>query len=322
MHLGKNLRYFRKKAGLSIADVALKTGLNMDSVQDLEAEKSPEPKIVKQICACLGVTLNDVKKYHYSFENGINITEKDILFFKYLLEDGFLMRDQIYKYIYPLNKNYVGQRLTRLVRSGYIDKLKSPLGKLNETILVPKHKAIEALFAKQNILFNLKRNQVLLHYYDPSDYFIPAKLDMRQLSHDADLNTIRFMLEDAGAEDWQTQKMIYKRVFKHNPDGLFHKKGRLFAVEFENTLKREINYKEILKFYTGENQIGFVIYIISAVSILKSLQKLMNSRFIGCEPDLIKKIWLIKYSDMVAGNFIAMNPLFEKSLDLKTVLGG
>ena len=320
MHLGKNIKYFRKKAGLSVADLAVKTGYNIEILEELEEAKNPDHNALQKVCQALSITTKDVHKRHYIYECEVNITINDVLLFKYLLEDNFLTREQIYKFVYPYNETYVRQRLARLVRCGYIEKLKSPLGKLNETILVPKHKAVEALFAKQNVLLDLKRDKAVLHFYDPNDYFIPAKLDMRQLSHDAELNTIRFMLEDAGAEDWQTQKMIYKRVFKHNPDGLFHKKGRLFAVEYENTLKREMNYKEILKFYTNEKKISFVIYIIGSISILRSLQKLMNSRFIGCEPDYIKKIWLVKYSDMIAGNFIAMNPLFEQSLDLRDVL--
>ena len=74
MHLSDNIRYLRKKAGLSQEDVAKKFGYeNYTTVQKWESGKSDPPvKIIKGLSELFGVSLDDIVKEDLQIKEGIS----------------------------------------------------------------------------------------------------------------------------------------------------------------------------------------------------------------------------------------------------------
>lgn len=247
------------------------------------------------------------------FDDNINITNRDLLLFKYLLESKFLTRDQIRKYIYQSN-SYGTKRLWQLSSNKYITKVRSPLGKAGQTVVLADKKALDCMYIYESNLRTLKRkNNFSFYLFDPADYILQTKLDLRQFEHDMYVNTIRFVLENHGASKWLSYVMINRKKqvnnFRFVPDGLFQNNSLLCAVEFENRLKNKQRYSELFNhFYSKDKRINYVIYITGTDLVYNSLFKLITPSFIKESPDSYKKFYLLRLYDLMQGNLIISNP--------------
>lgn len=244
----------------------------------------------------------------------IRITDKDLLLFKYLFETDFLTRPQIHKYIYG-SSSYGHKRIWQLTKEGFLKKLVSPNG---NTVILATDKALDYIHIHRSRFDNLKRNNVKLYRVDPLLYKVQEKLDLRKFEHDSLLNTVRFKFEDYGADYWITDLLLYRRrVFKTTPDGTFQKKGKLFAVELENTLKKKVRYKDIFSIYSRIKEIDYIIYITTSEMIYNALDKLFNPSFISYTSDSYKKFFLLRLNDFLRGNLVIRNSTANIEINLK-----
>ena len=62
--IGKNIRKYRKRPGISQDVLSKKANLAFHTIAKIEAESTPDPRIetVKKIADALGVTLDDLMK--------------------------------------------------------------------------------------------------------------------------------------------------------------------------------------------------------------------------------------------------------------------
>lgn len=252
----------------------------------------------------------------------IRLTDGDLILFKYLFETNFLTRSQIDSFVYKnLSSSYVNKiKLWKLTKAGFLKKRMSPTGK---TVLLATDKALDQMFIFKNKLKDLKRNDNFKFYQvDPVLYKVQEELDLRKYDHDRLLNAVRFKFEDFGADYWTTDKLIYRKgVFKTTPDGTFQKKGKLFAVELEHTLKKRSRYKDIFRIYSKEKEIDYVIYLVTSDMIFNALEKNINPTFIDYTMDSYKKFYLIRLKDFLEGKLEIVNTAANKIIDLKEVLG-
>lgn len=248
----------------------------------------------------------------------IRITDDDLILFKYLFESGFLTRPQIDNFVYEeLSSDYVNKvKLWKLTKEGYLKKKMSPTGK---TVLLATEKALDQMFIFRSRLKDIKRNDNFKFYYvDPVIYRVQEELDLRKFDHDRLLNTVRFKFENYGADYWLSDKLLYrKRVFKTIPDGTFQKKGKVFAVELENTLKQKGRYKDIFSIYSRIKEIDYIIYITTSEMIYNALDKLFNPSFISYTSDSYKKFYLIRLDDFLRGNLVIRNSTAGIEINLK-----
>jgi len=252
----------------------------------------------------------------------IRITDKDLLLFKYLFETDFLTRPQIDNFVYEeLSSDYVNKiKLWKLTKEGYLKKKMSPTG---NTVLLATEKALDQMFIFRSRLKDIKRNDNFKFYYvDPVIYRVQEELDLRKFEHDRLLNTVRFKFENYGADYWLSDKLLYRRrVFKTIPDGTFQKKGKVFAVELEHTLKKKSRYRDIFNIYSKTKEIDYIIYITTSEMIYNALDKLFNPSFISYTSNSYKKFFLISLNDFLKGNLEIVNSAADLKFNLKEVLG-
>jgi hypothetical protein len=257
-------------------------------------------------------------------ERSVLLKERELLLFKYLFESDFLTRSQIQQYIYPEARQYFPVRLWQLTKEEYVKKLAHPLGKLNETLIMADYKALEALRFHRAELKTLKRrdNFRFRDFNPEEDYRVQSGLDMRSFSHDLLLNDIRFLLENAGANYYRTQKMITReKLIAFTPDGLFEKRKSAYAIELEIARKDIERYKEIFKRYAMENKVDYVLYLADDGKVYNRLASLINQKTISYSIDAYKKFYLIRLDDFLRGDWHFVNPSAEQlRFDLKEVL--
>jgi len=264
-------------------------------------------------------------------ECNIIITKRELLLFKYLFETDFLTRDQIHNYIYPGTKQYFSTRLWQLTKEKYLKKLAHPLGKINETLIMADRKALDALKLHRSDLKTLirKENFRFWNFNPEEDYSVQPGLDMRSFSHDILMNDIRFILENAGANYYRTNKMIGRERLKDIipngisflPDALFEKRQKAYAVELETARKDVDRYKDIFNRYAAESSIDYVLYITDSIKVYNRVASLMNQKIINFSMDSYKKFYVIRLDDFLRGDWTFINPASEElKFNLKEVL--
>lgn len=215
------------------------------------------------------------------------ITKDDLLLFKYLFECKFLSREQIKRYIWVnKGKSYVTRRLWQLNKTGYILKQLDPLSLNKNTVLLPTEKALIILELHRDKLKSLTRvKDQKINYYHPEEYyFVSDKLDLRQYEHDKDMNTIRLLFEDYGANQWIPHGVLLRdKLFRRNPDGSFINNGYVMGIELEYNLKSKFILKKIFEKYRLDiinEKINYVLYITKTNSIAKSMLNYFNPQMI------------------------------------------
>lgn len=256
----------------------------------------------------------------------IKITDRDVILFRYLFENGFLTRNQIGKYIFETKKYHIA-RLRKLKENGFV---KFPTNVLARgTYIQATKKALYYLKSKvgKKKLKNGRRNQKFEPFYiNPKNYRVEDEIKLHKFEHDKELNELRFKLENIGANSWITGDMIYRfKIHKKTPDGVFHSENSKFALELEKTLKTKSRYKKIFKKYVKEKGIDYVLYIAQGESLYKSLMKKLNSKFIGFSNSYssnksYSKFYIAKYSDIKRGNYTFYNDTIGEKIDLRNEL--
>lgn len=252
------------------------------------------------------------------------INDHELLFLKYLFETDFLTRSQIKKYIYTdYACDSVDRKLSRMTREGYIKKVRAPIGRLNETVLLATKKALDTIEIHEERLKEIKVRKNSKLYGENIRFYLPQEvLDLKNYGHDLVLNTVRFQLENIGADYWMTSKILArKKTFKFVPDGVFQKNGKVFAVEYETKYKSTDRYRDIFWKYNDESRINYVIYLTGNDYVHKSLARIINPEFCSYSMDAYKKFYLVRQSEFFNGNYTVMNPANpDLNFDLREVL--
>lgn len=342
MKCGTKVKYYRRKRKLDLDELGEKTGISPIKLMNVEndnAELSDDE--LEKVLGAVGAKLSDFLKPMKSCFN-VAISKSDLVLFLYLVQNGFLDREQILNFFYKdikkeekdikdLKPNTIQMRLSKLTKQGYLRKVKSPMGRLNETLLVPTKKTFDVLVTYNDMLVDLKRvENSSLAYINPEEYVVSTSLDTRNLVHDCHMNNIRFILENNGAYSWKTNRVLYrderkevKSNYNHIPDGVFlvsgvNNKVYKFAVEYEATLKKPDSYKNIFEHYALNEGIDFVLYIMSNSLIYSQIEKKISPKFINT-PDGFKKFWLMKYENVLYGDLKIYNPSSEP-INLKELM--
>ena len=256
----------------------------------------------------------------------IRLQNDDLLLLKYLFETDFLERDMIKKYIWNnRGDKYSTKRLWQLTKEGIVKKSPNP-DSASGSVLLATNKAL--LHMKNNIerIKELKRNDNFkFQYISPGDYRVQKDVRLGTFRHDHLVNLLRFKLEDYGADGWVSGKILFRnKPFKYTPDGLFQKKKKFFAVEFEIYKKRNHRYQHILHSYNdhignSNDRLDYLIY----VCFEKKVHDFLSNRI---RPDYKKdgkmlksyhRMFLIKWEKFLEGDLRIYNHYDKRVIDLK-----
>ena len=207
----------------------------------------------------------------------IRITENDLILFKYLLEERFLERETIKKYIWENRGNsYIDNRLAQLINADYLKKIIHPTRENAKLILATKKAKL--VFDLKSEIFNLgyqKGNSKLIDI-DLENYKIVDDINPQTILHDLELIKVRLKLEKLGVDFWKSRTLLNKERedFPLVPDGKFEYKGTRYFLEFDinNSYRR---YKKAVTVYKN-NLVENVIFIFKRPRITKGFKKLFT----------------------------------------------
>lgn len=251
----------------------------------------------------------------------LRITKNDLILFKYLMEEKFIHIDIVKKY---LGKDYeessYRRRLSELRKEGYIKYVGDPLSyrhyifPTEKALIVYKLKYEEL---KKEIILN---GNSLVGYHDPEKYNLKKNINFSTIVEDIQLTELRFLLENLGIDRWSRSNMYYNKYAK-NPDAIFkigieNKMDTKYAVELETEFKGDQKYENEFMKYDKVEKIDFkkIIYITTKNSIYNKLADIIQNKVIlGLSSNKWKKKYsLIKYNDLLNGQFIIYSPIKNK----------
>lgn len=256
----------------------------------------------------------------------IRLQNDDLLLLKYLFETDFLDRDQIKKYIWNnRGEKYSIKRLWQLTKEEILKKAPNP-DSVTGSVLMATSKAL--LYMKNNIdrIKDLRRNDNFkFQYISPGDYRVQNELRLGNFRHDNLLNLLRFKLEDYGADGWVSDKILFRnKPFKYTPDGLFQKKKKFFAVEFEIYMKRNHRYQHILHSYdthigNRNDRLDYLIYFCFEKQVYDFLSNRMRPDY-QKDGKMLKnynRMFLIRWGKFMEGDLRIYNHYDKRVIDLK-----
>ncbi len=195
------------------------------------------------------------------------LQDRDYEVMKYILEQKFLLRDQITKWFY---KTQSYKRLWELMLSGYLKK--------EDVVLDPKdHFLITGLGLRA------------LAERGVNGIRPASSIDIRFYFHDRTVTDLRLLFESIGlARDWKSEKVLRSELSALKvPDGVFlSPAGKKIAFELEVAPKENKRYKKIL---AGYQNVDRVFYVVRGEALFNRLRGLMTNKMLICRLEDIEK---------------------------------
>ncbi len=200
------------------------------------------------------------------------LQDRDYEMLRYVLEQKFLLRDQITKWFYKA-QSY--KRLWELMLSGYLKK--------EPVVLSSKDHFLITGFGLRAL------TERSINGIRPA-----SSIDIRFYFHDRAVTDIRLLFEDIGlAKDWKSERVLKVEIgsLKKIPDGIFlSPAGKRIAFELELVPKENSRYKKILAGYQNVDRVFYVVRGEALFNRLRGLMtnKMLISRLEDIEKDVLK----------------------------------
>ena len=186
----------------------------------------------------------------------VDLQPRDVRLRRTLFEQKFLSREQIQDYFFAGRKRYSDERLWKLRRFGWVQKLRAVFAG-HELYLATKD--AHNFFCEQSVEV-------------PASFELP---DFRTISHDLLVTDIRFLFERIGfGGPWMSERVwkMGRPASEWAPDGVIHIGGDPVRIEVECVQKANERYRKIFRRYKEERSIGPCLYI-AEESFLKTLME-------------------------------------------------
>jgi len=271
----------------------------------------------------------------------IKLSKNDLKLIKYLYECEFLTRKQIKNYVWEnLHNVHIRRRLPKLRKNNYIQYKDNPFSFVNE-----KYVYMLDYFADDSLMmtgtfeqYKKMCDEFNLNYIDLNNYTFKNELDDRRLNKQYHLNNVRFKLEEIGVKNWipyyvfrnlsmsNKIKKSDNKTFDVYPDGIVQEKN-LIGIELERKIKPRIHYRDLFVKYDKEDLFKVVIFVTygrNSGNIYNGLQGKLNPEFSYDYDDLSRnfynKFFVIKYSDLMNGNYDIYNKKMDKTINIKNII--
>jgi len=219
----------------------------------------------------------------------LEVSERDIKFFRSIIEQKFLRRPEVIEYIFEGKKDYAETRIQKLKRFGYVKAVRILVNE-PESYLLDKA-GVEAL--------RREGYAVGLNWPVISDHNLPSpqkEIELASYHHDVKVTQVRFLFERLGfCQEWRSEKVLKKgrKGERKVPDGFFTRNGKGIAVEVELNGKEVKTYRRIFYAYGQETKIDFVFYVCGDISLMRRIMKLAREAFVQ------KKYCFILFDDLM-----------------------
>jgi len=174
----------------------------------------------------------------------LDLQPRDLKFFKILLEQKFLSREQITNFIFEGKERYAYLRLWKLRRFGFVKRV---LGFVPTGLYLPTEQTYD--------YFKSRFVEV------PMPVLIP---DPRTIFHDLLVTDIRFLFQKIGFGTLWTSERVWRMgrsIRLWAPDGVIQVGGDSFAVEVERVQKETVRYEDIFARYQEDSELKACLYI-------------------------------------------------------------
>ena len=224
---------------------------------------------------------------------GIRITQRDEVFFKYLYSSRIASIKQIKRDIFPdCSREVMGRRINKLVRAKFITVV--ALGKMK---IFKGYSITEKTF---------------------SSFIIPCYEEMNRKQwksdsplHDMELVDIRyFLLKKKFVKKYVPENLLQagvgiscdiKPLVKHHPDGIvkveIDKTIYTFCLEYDAHEKSHLRYEDIFNRYYLDKSVTAVFFITREKSLLQTLVSLERRLFTKMTP----KFYYCTLDDLLSG---------------------
>ncbi|PIW65537.1 MAG: hypothetical protein COW12_01340 [Candidatus Omnitrophica bacterium CG12_big_fil_rev_8_21_14_0_65_45_16] len=229
----------------------------------------------------------------------VDLQPRDVRLLKCLFEQKFLSREQIRDYLFDGRKRYCDDRVWKLRRFGWIEKLNAVFAGRQ---LYLATKAAYKFFCEQSMDV-------------PQPFEMP---DFRTISHDLLVTDIRFLFERIGfGTSWTSERVwrMGRAASKWAPDAVVHVGEDPFALEVECVRKTDERYRDIFWRYQEDRETVACFYVANE-SFLKSLleqAKDFKHIYFTSTAELFEKKEKAVFTN-AAGQYIAIEDNLEKNL--------
>jgi hypothetical protein len=208
--------------------------------------------------------------------------------FRTSVEQRFIRKDHVIKYIFASKKEYAEKRLRKLKHFGYLKAVKVLSGH-PECFLLDR-KGVRALRAIYPV--NLRGQD-----YPKTQRHI----ELSNYEHDFKVTEVRLIFENQGlCRDWKSEKWLKcgRKGDRKVPDGLFTRNGIGVAIELELHTKKAKTYHQVFSAYEQNPRIKYIFYVCDN---LKRGQHILGlaRRFQTREGRASKQYCLVLYQDLV-----------------------
>lgn len=226
----------------------------------------------------------------------VDLQPRDVRLLKTLFEQKFLSREQIRDYFFDGRKRYADDRVWKLRRFGWIEKLRAVFA--GHALYLATKDAYK-FFCEQSVEV-------------PASYELP---DFRTVSHDLLVTDIRFLFERIGFGG----RWISERVWRMGrsaghwaPDAVIHIDGDPYALEVECVRKTDARYHEIFWRYNYDRNTTACLYVTekSLLNILLERAKDFQHIYFTSTADLFEKKGKAVFTN-ATGQYIAIEDNLE-----------
>ncbi len=230
----------------------------------------------------------------------VDLQSRDVRLLRVIFEQKFLSREQIRNYFFDGRKRYADDRLWKLRRFGWVQKIRAVFAG-HELYLATK--ATHNFFCEQS-------EEV------PASFELP---DFRTVSHDLLVTDIRFLFEQIGfGGSWMSERVwtMGRSANKWAPDGVIYMGGDPMAVEVECVQKTDKRYRNIFWRYEAESSIAGCLYVAeeSFLSTLMEEAKDFPSIYFMSRAELFEKKEKAVFKNAAGESFVIEDNL-EKTPD-------
>lgn len=202
-------------------------------------------------------------------KKNFRLKDQDLLMLKYLLESDShsLTKEQIIDNFY-FDLNSLEKKLWEYVKYNILESYTRPLtGGIIYTCGYKGYQILKANRRRLKEALRRSKNDLLVRqsYYSPTFYTLHDQPNISSYWHDEALMNLRFFLEDLGAYNYKTSKLIYKEFYgKDNyfsavPDSIFDWNFDLTSerIKYYKYLRKSDNSSVAIKENNGENLINY-----------------------------------------------------------------
>lgn len=200
----------------------------------------------------------------------VEIGARDVRLFRTIIEQKFVKRSHVDKYIFDGSKSYAAYRIQKLKRFGFLKALRV-LASEPECLLLDK--------AGVKAFRNAKAPAHLAGYEYPNPQ---TWIETAGFEHDWKTTEARLIFENLDfCKDWKSEKLLKagRKGDRKVPDGIFTRWGIGIAVEVELTPKKARTYRQIFGFYDQRSEIKYVLYVCDNKKILDFVSGLVRRHY-------------------------------------------